>query len=240
MLENKTIFVSGGTGYLGQEICRLSHQYGAKVFFSCREINEKAKILCDELPGSRAVAFDFHNVNEIGATIEALYREVNAIDILVNNAAISQTMPLALLEEEDVDLALDINIKGPLFLTRAVIKGMVRNKRGAIINLGSIAGQRLLDVPVTYAITKSAMTGFTLALAAELKSFGIRVNSVVPGLLEGGVSHGVPDGLRRDFIEHCAAGRAGTAREVAEVVCFLGSDRASYINGQQLFVDGGI
>jgi NAD(P)-dependent dehydrogenase (short-subunit alcohol dehydrogenase family) len=240
MLKNKTVLITGGTGYLGQEICRAFHGYGARVLFSFHEQEQTARKMCDELPGAKAVALDLRNVPAINATVEGLYREVGTIDILVNNAAISQTMPLAMLEEEDVDLAMDINIKGPLFLTRAVIKGMIRNQRGAIVNMGSIAGHRLLDVPVTYAVTKSAMAGFTLALAAELKSFGIRVNAVVPGLLEGGVSHGVPDAMRRDFIEHCATGRAGTAREVAEAVCFLGSDRASYINGQLLFVDGGI
>jgi len=240
MLSNKTILVSGGTGYLGREICRLAYAYGARVLFSFHDNVEEAQKLCAELPGSRPVKLDLRDILEIDTIIGGLYRETNSIDILVNNAAVSQAMPLAMLEEEDVDLALDINIKGTLFLTRAVIKGMIRNKKGAIVNLGSIAGQRMLDVPVTYAVTKSAMAGFTFALASELKSFGIRVNSVVPGLLEGGVSHGVPESLRSDFIEHCAAGRAGTAREVAEAVCFLGSDRASYINGQQLFVDGGI
>jgi 3-oxoacyl-[acyl-carrier protein] reductase len=89
-------------------------------------------------------------------------------------------------------------------------------------------------------MTKAAISGFTFALAGELKRFGIRVNSVVPGLLDGGVGQGVPEALRNDFIEHCAAGRAGTAREVAELICFLASDRAGYINGQNIAIDGGI
>jgi NAD(P)-dependent dehydrogenase (short-subunit alcohol dehydrogenase family) len=89
-------------------------------------------------------------------------------------------------------------------------------------------------------MTKAAVNGFTFALAAELKRFGIRVNAVVPGLLDGGVGQGVPEALRQDFIEHCALGRAGTAREVAELVCFLAGDRAGYINGQNIAVDGGI
>ena len=117
---------------------------------------------------------------------------------------------------------------------------MVRNKTGAIVNMGSIAGTRMYDVPVTYAMTKAAINGLTYSLAVELKRFGIRVNSVVPGLMEGGVGQGVPEALKQDFIDHCAMGRLGEATEVAELVCFLASERASYINGQNIAIDGGI
>ncbi|HWR72994.1 MAG TPA: SDR family NAD(P)-dependent oxidoreductase [Nitrospirota bacterium] len=240
MLTGKRVFISGGTGHVGSEICRACHEYGAKVIYSYHRNHEAAQKLLDEIPGSRAVSIDLLDVNGIRTAIEKLYEEVGVIDVLVNNAAISQIMPLPLVEEEDVDLIMDINIKGTLFVTKHVLKGMIRNKSGAIVNLGSIAGMRMLDVPVTYAMTKAAISGFTFALAAEVKRFGIRVNAVVPGLLDGGVGQGVPEALKEDFISHCAAGRAGTAREVAELVCFLASDRASYINGQNISVDGGI
>ena len=133
-----------------------------------------------------------------------------------------------------------MNLKGTIFLTRAVVRGMVRRKRGTIVNIGSIAGHRILDVPVTYAVSKAALTGLTVALAAELRRFKVRVNTVIPGLMEGGVSGGVPDDLRQEFLDHCLAGRAGKAEEVAAAVCFLASDEASYINGQHLCVDGGV
>lgn len=240
MLSGKTVFISGGTGHVGAEICRLCHGYGARVIFSYHRNGEAAGKLADQIPGARAVAMDLRDVAGIGTVIGQLYAEVGMIDVLINNAAISQIMPLPLLEEEDVDLIMDINLKGTLFLTKHVLKGMIRNRTGAIVNVGSIAGSRILDVPITYAMTKAAINGFTFALAAELKRFRIRVNSVVPGLLDGGVGENVPDALRADFISHCAVGRAGTAREVAELVCFLASDRAGYINGQNIMVDGGI
>ncbi len=240
MLKGKRVFISGGTGHLGSEICRTCHRYGAEVIFSFHRNEDAAKKLEQELQGCRAVRMDLRDVNSIRSTIEKLYQELGVIHALINNAAISQIMPLPLIEEEDVDLIMDINIKGTLFVTKHIVKGMIRNKTGAIINLGSIAGTRMLDVPITYAMTKAAINGFTFALAGELKRFGIRVNSVVPGLLDGGVGQGVPEALRKDFIEHCAAGRAGTAREVAELISFLASDRASYINGQNIPIDGGI
>lgn len=225
---------------MGSEICRTFHAHGARVIFSYHRNRETAGKLLEDIPGSRAVPINLLDVREIRTAIEKLYEEVGVINVLVNNAAISQIMPLPLIEEEDVDLIMDINIKGTLFLTKHVLKGMIRNRSGAVVNIGSIAGTRMLDVPITYAMTKSAINGFTYALAAEMKRFGIRVNSVVPGLLDGGVGQGVPEALRQDFISHCAAGRAGKAREVAELICFLASDRASYINGQNIPVDGGI
>jgi len=240
MLKDKVAFVSGGTGYIGSEICRALYEQGAQVIFSYDKNQKKAQELADEIEGARAIPINLRNVNDIHEKIDNLYNAIEVIDLLVNNAAMSQIMPLAMLEERDLDLILDVNIKGTIFLTKCILKGMIRNKSGTIINIGSIAGHRMLDVPITYAVTKAAISGFTYSLASELKRFGIRVNSVVPGLLESGVSDGVPEDLRDDFIRHCAAGRAGKAREIANVVCFVASDKASYINGQNIFVDGGI
>jgi len=239
-LKDKVVFVSGGTGYLGSAICRVFHQYGARVLFSYNRNEKEAISLSESMPGSTPVCIDFANVSQMKQTIEKLYGSHSVIDILVNNAAVAQIMPLPLIEEEDVDHVMDINIKGNLFLTKYIVKGMIRNKKGSIVNLSSIAGVRILDVPVTYAMTKAAMNGMTVALAGELKRFGIRVNSVIPGLLEGGVGDGVPEALKKDFVEHCTLGRAGKAEEVAEVICFLAGDKASYVNGQSICVDGGI
>jgi len=239
MLKGKTVFVSGGTGYLGSGICGLAAEYGAKVLFSYNR-NEAEAAEVEKKTGGKAFRIDMRDVPAMSGVVDRLARENGPIDVLVNNAAVSNIMPLAMLEEEDVDQALDINVKGTLFLTRAFVKGMIASRRGAIVNIGSIAGNRILDVPITYAASKAAINGITYALTAELKRFNIRVNSVIPGMLDGGVSKGVPPGHREDFLKHCATGRPGTAREIAEVVCFLSSDRASYVNGQQIVVDGGV
>ncbi len=240
MFKDKRVFVSGGSGYLGSAICRAFAARGARVAFSYHRNVEAADRLAAELPGSVSAAIDLRDPAAIEAAVERLVADGGVFDVLVNNAAVSRVMPLSLLEEEDVDLVLDVNVKGTIFMTRAVVRGMVRRRQGAVVTVGSLAGHRILDVPVTYAVSKAALWGLTVALAAELKRFNIRVNAVVPGLTEGGVSVGVPDELRREFLEHCLAGRAGKAEEIAEVVCFLASDAASYVNGQNLFVDGGI
>ena len=239
MFTNKNVLVTGGSGSIGSEICRMFSHYNAKVYFTYNRNKEKAELLASEI-GGRAIELNFEKVADIRTTIDKLVAEVGPMDVLINNAAISQILPLSMLDEEDVDKVLNINLKGTIFATKASIKGMIRNKRGSIVNIGSIAGHRMLDVPVTYAMTKAAISGFTISLASELRKFGIRVNSVVPGMIEGGVSSGVPDELRADFLSHCAVGRMGTAKEVAELVCFVASDKGSYINGQNISIDGGI
>lgn len=240
MLQGKTILVTGGTGYLGTGICKKAAEYGAKVIFTYNKNTNSMQELLNQIPGSKAIQIDFRNVDDITKKIEQLYQEEPQIDILVNNASISQIMPFAMLEEEDVDLVFDINLKGTIFMSKAVVRGMIKNKHGVIVNMGSIAGQRILDVPLTYAMSKAAIPGMTHSLAAELKRFDIRVNTVIPGMMEEGVAKGIPDDLRQDFINHCTRGRAGTDNDVSELVCFLASDKSSYINGQNISIDGGV
>ena len=240
MLENKIVLVTGGTGYLGEAICRACAGYGARVFFTWLSNREKAEQLAAELPGSRAVQLDIRDLAQVNRTVSELHREIEAFDVLINNAALSQIMPFSLLESEDLDLLLDVNVKGTVFVTKAVVRPMIRRKQGVVVNIGSLAGHRMLDVPVHYALSKAALAGFGTALAAELKRYRIRVNTVSPGLLEDGVARGVPESLVQDYLKHCASGRPGTAAEVAETVCFLASERSGYLNGQNIFVDGGI
>ena len=138
----------------------------------------------------------------IKEAIENLYQKINVVDVLVNMQRYhDHASPLV---EEDIGGS-DVNIKGTLFITKHVLKGMIRNKTSTIVNVGSIAGTRMLDVPITYAMTKAAINGLP-ALAAEMKRFDMQVNSVIP-VLDGGVGQGVPEVLRQDFISHCAAGR---------------------------------
>ncbi len=240
MLEGRLVFVSGGTGYLGEAICRAAAAHRARVIFSYQRNEEKAKALAAALPGGRALRLDIRDRAAIEEAAAGIHRDAEAVDVLVNNAAVSQVMPFSMLEAEDLDLLLDVNVRGTFFLTKALVRRMVRRRRGTIVNIGSLAGHRMLDVPVHYALSKAAVAGFGTALAAELKRYNIRVNTVSPGLLADGVARGVPGPHVQDYLKHCAAGRAGTAAEVAETVCFLASERSAYINGQNIFVDGGI
>lgn len=244
MLEQRFALVTGGSGAIGQAIVRVLVREGAAVTFTYHSREDEARKLEAELKaeGARvsAVPLDILRQADCKALAERLEKEGFPVDLLVNNAGITEIMPFALIQEEDWDKLMDVNVKGPFLVTHAFIRGMIRRKRGSIVNLGSLAGQRLLEVPVHYATSKSAMIGFTLSLAKEMSKYKIRVNCVVPGLLEGGVSAHIPENLIQEFNKYCATGRAGTCLEVAELVAFLGSDRASYINAQAIHVDGGV
>jgi len=117
---------------------------------------------------------------------------------------------------------------------------MIRRKSGVVVNMSSIAGQRVLGVPVTYAASKAGVVGFTVGLARELAPYNIRVNAVAPGMLDDGVSSNVPERERGEYLRYCLAGRTGTCDEVADLVEFLCSDRSSYINAQLIHINGGI
>ena len=243
-LEGRTALVTGGSGAVGTAVVRVLVREGARVAFTYHHQVEKARQLEQSLAAqpmvARAYPLDLLDGAAVLALADTVERELGPVDILINNAGLTQVLPFALIEEEDWDRILDVNVKGLFLVTKAFVRPMIRRKAGAIVNLGSLAGQRVLEVPVHYATAKSAVTGFTLSLARELARYNIRVNAVVPGLLADGVSVNVPEKQRDDYVRHCTAGRAGKPEEVAELVAFLASDRASYINAQAIHIDGGI
>jgi NAD(P)-dependent dehydrogenase (short-subunit alcohol dehydrogenase family) len=209
------------------------------VAFTYRAHREAAEALAAET-GAVAIAADLTKPADVREAVAQAVARLGRLDVLVNNAGATQVMPFALIEEEDWDAVVDANLKSLFLVTREAIRGMIARKSGVIVNVGSLAGHRMLDVPVHYAAAKAGVSGFTRALARELARYGIRVNEVAPGLLEEGVGRMIPDREKADYVSHCAAGRPGRVAEVADVVAFLASGASAYVNGQSLLVDGGL
>jgi NAD(P)-dependent dehydrogenase (short-subunit alcohol dehydrogenase family) len=245
LLDGRTALVTGGSRGLGRAICKVLAREGARVAFNYQKSQPEADEALQALRAGGATAWAFRaSVTDkaaVDAMVRALEQETGApIDILVNNAGVGQVVPLALMTEEDWDRMLDTHVKGAFLCTQAVLRGMIRQKRGRILNVGSLAGVKMMAAPVHYCTAKAALRGFTESLAKEVGRYGVTVNCIAPGILEEGVSENIPKANLDEFLRHCALRRAGTLLEIAEVVAFLVSDRNAYMNGATTVVDGGV
>ncbi len=243
-LLGKHALVTGGSRGLGRAILLALARRGAKVAFSYNRHEEAAEAARAAIAAAGAEAKSFRvsvlDAPGTAAMVRELEEAWGGIDILVNNAAISQNLPLALLEEEDFDKVMDTNVKGTYLTSRAVLRGMIRKKSGVVLNIGSLAGVRMIEAPIHYCTSKAAIVGMTEALAKEVARHGVRVVCLAPGLLEDGVGRNLPDHRLADYLHHCALGRVGRFDEVAELAAFLVSDANSYMTGETVVMDGGV
>ena len=227
--------VTGGSRGIGAASCRALARDGWQVYVNYNQSKDKAEALAAEIGGT-AVWADVSSED----AVRAMFDTVGDVELLVNNAGIAHA-------EQVQDLTLDIwrslygvNIDGAFYCTRAAVPGMVRAKHGCIINIASVCGVYGSSCEAAYASTKGAMISMTLSLYKELGPSGIRVNAIAPGVI---LTDMVTDVFSREDLAAMAAdtplGRNGTSEDVAELVAFLASDRASFITGQIIGCDGG-
>jgi 3-oxoacyl-[acyl-carrier protein] reductase len=178
------------------------------------------------------------------AQVESLFKTVldrfGRLDILVNNAGVTRDNLLLRMKESDFDAVLDTNLRGVFLCTRAALRPMTRARSGRIINITSVVGLIGNAGQANYAAAKAGLVGFTKAVAREMASRNITVNAVAPGYIETELTGGLSEQIRAAILENIPLGRLGTAQDVANLVCFLASDAATYITGQTLTVDGGM
>lgn len=243
-LSGKRVLVTGGARGLGRALCLTFAKHGAKVAFTYAKNEEAAASLSAELAAkgaeARAARLSVTDAKGTEAFVKELEAAWGAVDVLVNNAGVTQNLPIALLEEDDWDKVMDTNVKGAFITSKAVLRGMIRRKAGVILNVGSLAGERMIEAPVHYCTSKAALRGFTEALAKEVARHQIRVLNLAPGLLEDGVGRNLPDYRLADYLKHCALGRVGTFDEIAELAAFLISDENGYMSGATVIADGGV
>jgi NAD(P)-dependent dehydrogenase (short-subunit alcohol dehydrogenase family) len=237
LLDGRTALVTGGSRGLGRAICKVLAREGARVAFNYARSDADAAATLAEL-GPQASAHKVSVLDKAG--LAGLVKELGTVDILVNNAGLGQVVPLALMEEEDWDQMMAVHVKGAFLATQAVLRAMVREKYGRIVNVGSLAGVKMMQAPVHYATAKAALRGFTESLAKEIGRYGITVNCVAPGILDEGVSDHLPPARREEYLRHCALRRTGALAEAAEVIAFVASERNSYMNGATIVVDGAV
>ncbi len=244
MLEGKNVFISGGSRGLGSALCRTFAAYGARIAFNYSSDESSANKIRDELTAMKCKTLIFKNSVTDLESIELMTADIEKqwgeIDILVNNTGVSQTLPFPLLEIEDWEHVMDVNVKGVYILTRSFLRGMIRLKSGVILNIGSTAGERVIESPIHYGASKAAVSGFTRSLALEVGRYNIRVNCIAPGLMDEGIGKNLPQYKRDDYIEHSVLKRLVKSEEVAELAAFMVSPGNSFMTGTTIVMDGGI
>ena len=243
-LKCKVAVVTGGTRGIGYAIVKAFVGSGAKVAIwgSRRETAESALVrIKEECPGCEVMAMapKLTELKEVEGAIAAVVERFGGLDILVNNAGISQSIPLEEYTDEDVDKIVDLNIKAVFMCSKAAAKVM-RGKGGCIINTSSVVSFYGQSLGCMYPASKAAVNGLTRALSRELGKDGIRVNAVAPGVTKTDMLSVLPESIVAALLQRIPLGRAGEAMDIANAVVFLASEKASYITGAVIPVDGGI
>ena len=244
MLKDKIALVTGGSRGIGSSICKELAKEGATVLINYANSKDSAlKVLDEIVEGSgkgEVVGFDVSDYSIVEEKIKYLIEKYEKIDILVNNAGITRDSLFMRMKESQWDEVFETNTKGVFNCTKNVVRMMLKNQYGKIINISSVVGEMGNPGQVNYSSTKSALIGFTKSLAKELGSKNINVNAITPGFIETEITEVLPDSIKDKYKEIIPLSRFGKPEDVAKAVLFLASDDSSYITGEVLKINGGL
>jgi 3-oxoacyl-[acyl-carrier protein] reductase len=242
-LEGKVSIVTGASQGIGQAIALELAAAGAAVHLvdiQLEKLNEVAGRVRSAGGQASVHAADVAQAGQVEAVVQAVLAEHKRIDHLVNNAGITRDNLLMRMKEEEWDAVLEINLKGAFLFSKAVIRPMISQRSGRIVNMASVVGLMGNAGQANYAASKAGLIGFSKSLAREVASRAITVNCLAPGYIATPMTERLPEEVKRAFLEVIPMKRFGTPEEVARIVLFLLSDAAAYITGQVLGVSGGM
>ncbi len=243
-LKGLNVVITGAARGIGRVIALLFAEYGANVAFTGRKIDDNFTSLENELKafnvkvkGYVSDASDYEAAQQTAAEI---VKDFGSIDVLINNAGITRDNLLMRMSEKDWDDIMNVNLKSVFNWTKAVMRPMMKARKGSIINMSSVVGTGGNAGQANYAASKAGIIGFTKSIAKELGSRNIRCNAIAPGFIETEMTKELPEKVINDWLAKIPLKRTGTPEDVANACLFLASDLSSYITGQVLTVDGGM
>jgi 3-oxoacyl-[acyl-carrier protein] reductase len=241
-LEGRVSLVTGASRGIGRAIARCLAREGAFVFVGARDEAKLAEVVrevTDEGGKAAALALDVADRASVDAALARVLEAQGRVDHLVNNAGITRDNLLLRMKREDWDQVIATNLTGTYLCTQAVLKPMLKQRGGRIVNVTSVVGLTGNAGQANYAASKAGIIGFTKAVAREVASRSITVNAVAPGFIDTDMTAAMTDKARESLTSSIPLGRVGRADDIASAVAFLVSDAAAYITGQVLGVDGG-
>ena len=243
-LTDKIALVTGGGRGIGAAICTELAAEGATVIVnysrSADAANAVVSAIAEAGGTARAWQADVANAEQVEAMIKGIVAEFGRIDILVNNAGITRDKLLLRMSEEDWDAVLDTNLKGAFLTLKYAAPVMMKQRSGAIVNVGSVIGKVGAAGQINYSASKSGLVGLTKSAAKEFGSRNIRVNAVAPGFVETEMTEVLKPEYRDTILKQIPLARFGAAADIARVVSFLSSEDAAYIHGEVISIDGGL
>jgi 3-oxoacyl-[acyl-carrier protein] reductase len=241
-LAGRVALVTGASRGIGRAIALTFATRGATVVAAARgdHAAATARAITDAGGRAEAVSLDVTDAAAVEQAVAAVLERHGRIDILVNNAGITRDQLLLRMKREDWDAVIQTNLTAAFVASQAVLKPMIRQRAGRIVNISSVVGQSGNAGQANYAASKAGLIGFSKALALEVASRNITVNVVAPGLIDTDMTRAIASGAHEDWVSKIPLKRLGTPEDVAQAVAFLASDEAAYITGHVLAVNGGM
>jgi 3-oxoacyl-[acyl-carrier protein] reductase len=240
VLDSKVALITGGASGIGATIAKRFHQEGASLAVCDIDAETGTKTVQELGPKARFYKLNIADEEEVNKTVEDIEKHFSKFDILINNAGITNDRLLLRMTKDDWTKVIDINLNGTFLVTKAVIRNMIKQRYGKIVNIASVIG--LIGNPgqANYAASKAGIIGLTKSVAKELAARNITVNAIAPGFIETKMTEVIPDEIRKAYLKMIPIGRFGKTEDVADLALFLSSDQSSYITGQVLCLDGGM